>query len=117
MAVAEAMAAHPALSHVLYPGLASHPGHKIAAQQMANGFGGMLSLRLKGGFDAARRLAAGTKVFIQATSLGGVESLIEHRQPIEGTDSPTPKDLVRLSCGIEPEDALVDDLIAVLDAL
>ncbi|WP_421786463.1 trans-sulfuration enzyme family protein [Hyphobacterium sp.] len=117
MAVAEAMQDHPAISHVLYPGLLSHPGHDIAARQMTNGFGGMLSLRLAGGFDAARRLAAATKVFIQATSLGGVESLIEHRQPIEGPDSPTPKDLVRLSCGIEPAEALIDDLRQALDRL
>lgn len=117
LAVAKAMTGHPAVSHVLYPGLPSHPEHAIAARQMTNGFGGMLSLRLKGGFDAARKLAATTKVFIQATSLGGVESLIEHRQPIEGPDSPTPKDLVRLSCGIEPAQALIDDLKAALDAL
>jgi cystathionine gamma-synthase len=117
MTVAEAMHDHPAVSHVLYPGLSSHPGHAIAARQMTGGFGGMLSLRLKGGFDAARKLAAGTKVFIQATSLGGVESLIEHRQPIEGKDSPTPKDLVRLSCGIEPADALIADLNQALEAV
>ncbi|WP_420432284.1 trans-sulfuration enzyme family protein [Hyphobacterium sp.] len=117
MAVAEAMNAHPAVSHVLYPGLPDHPGHEIAARQMTNGFGGMLSLRLAGGFEAARRLAATTDVFIQATSLGGVESLIEHRQPIEGPASPTPDDLVRISCGIEPADALIEDLKGALAAL
>ena len=117
MAVAEAMSKHPAVSRVLYPGLPSHPGHAIAKRQMTGGFGGMLSLRLKGGFDAARKLAAGTQVFIQATSLGGVESLIEHRKPIEGAESPTPDDLVRISCGIEPGDELIADLTRALDAL
>ncbi|MEE2525036.1 PLP-dependent aspartate aminotransferase family protein [Hyphobacterium sp. HN65] len=110
LAVAEAMQTHPAVESVLYPGLPSHTGHEIAARQMTNGFGGMLSLRLKGGYEAARKLAAGTKIFIQATSLGGVESLIEHRKPIEGPDSPTPDDLVRLSCGIEPAESLIEDL-------
>lgn len=110
MAVAEAMCDHPAVETVLYPGLPSHPGHDIAARQMTGGYGGMLSLRLKGGFEAARKLAANTKVFIQATSLGGVESLIEHRKPIEGPESPTPDNLVRISCGIEPAEALIADL-------
>ena len=77
----------------------------------------MLSLRLKGGFDAARTLAAGTKLFIQATSLGCVESLIEHRAPIEGPQTTTPDDLVRLSCGIEPAEEMIADLNAVLDRL
>lgn len=117
MAVAGAMQGHPAVNAVLYPGLSSHPGHDIAVRQMTGGFGGMLSLRLKGGYDAARKLAAGTKVFIQATSLGGVESLIEHRKPIEGPSSPTPDDLVRLSCGIEAAEDLIEDLTSVLDRL
>ena len=82
---------------------------------MTGGFGGMLSLRLKGGYEAARKLAATTEVFIQATSLGGVESLIEHRKPIEGPESLTPDDLVRLSCGIEPAEALISDLQQALD--
>ncbi|MBI1233112.1 MAG: cystathionine gamma-synthase [Alphaproteobacteria bacterium] len=117
LAVAEAMTGHKAVDAVLYPGLTTHPGHAIAARQMTGGFGGMLSLRLKGGFDAARTLAAGTKLFIQATSLGGVESLIEHRAPIEGPQTTTPDDLVRLSCGIEPADEMIADLKAVLDRL
>ncbi|WP_421791746.1 trans-sulfuration enzyme family protein [Hyphobacterium sp.] len=117
LAVAEAMSNYSAVDQVLYPGLSTHPGHKIAAQQMTGGFGGMLSLRLKGGYDAARKLAATTNVFIQATSLGGVESLIEHRKPIEGPDSPTPDDLVRLSCGIEPAADLIADLEGALSGL
>lgn len=117
MAVAEALSRHKAVSQVLYPGLASHPGHPIAARQMTGGFGGLLSIRLKGGASAARKLCASTKVFLQATSIGGVESLIEHRKPIEGPSSPTPDDLVRLSCGIEAADDLIEDLTAVLDRL
>ncbi|VXC53282.1 Cystathionine gamma-synthase [Oceanicaulis sp. 350] len=113
--VAEAMNAHDAVSHVLYPGLEDHTGHAVAARQMTNGFGGLLSIRLKGGPEAARKLCASTKVFLQATSIGGVESLIEHRKPIEGPSSPTPDNLVRLSCGIEAADDLIDDLSLALD--
>ena len=76
-----------------------------------------LAIRLKGGADAARKLCASTRVFLQATSIGGVESLIEHRKPIEGPSSPTPDDLVRLSCGIEAAEDLIDDLVVVLDHL
>jgi len=116
-AVAEALLGHPAVDQVLYPGLETHPGHAIAKAQMTGGYGGLLSIRLKGGFEAARTLAAGTQVFLQATSIGGVESLIEHRKPIEGETSPTPDDLVRLSCGIEAADDLIDDLRQALDRL
>ena len=115
MKLALALENHPAVSHVLYPGLESHPGHAIAARQMTGGFGGLLSIRLKGGAEAARTLCASTKVFLQATSIGGVESLIEHRKPIEGPSSPTPDDLVRLSCGIEAADDLLEDLQLALD--
>ena len=117
MAVAEGLVGHPKVSAILYPGLKDHPGHAIAARQMTGGFGGLLSVRLKGGAAAARRLSSGTKVFIQATSIGGVESLIEHRKPIEGPQSPTPGDLVRLSCGIEAADDLIADLMAALGRL
>lgn len=101
---------HPALSAVLYPGLESHPGHRIAAAQMAGGFGGMLSLRVRGGREAALKVAAGCELFVRATSLGGVESLIEHRYSIEGASSPIPEDLLRLSIGIETVEDLVADL-------
>lgn len=117
MALANTLEAHPAVSEVLYPGLETHARHAVAARQMTGGFGGLLSIRLKGGFAAAKRLAATTEVFIQATSIGGVESLIEHRQPIEGPDSPTPDDLVRLSCGIEAESDLTGDLEQALGKL
>ncbi|WBQ13648.1 PLP-dependent transferase [Hyphomonadaceae bacterium BL14] len=112
--LAQALTGHAAVSHVLYPGLPGHPGHAIAARQMTGGFGGLLSIRLKGGAQAAARLCASTHVFIQATSIGGVESLIEHRKPIEGPLSPTPDDLVRLSCGIEAADDLIGDVLEAL---
>lgn len=100
---------HPVLEQVLYPGLESHPGHAVAARQMQGGFGGMLSLRVKGGAQAALAVAKACRVFIRATSLGGVESLIEHRHTIEGPASPIPEDLLRLSIGIEtPEDLIAD---------
>lgn len=102
---------HPALQEVLYPGLESHPGHDTAQRQMQGGFGGMLSLRVRGGKAAALAVAGRCNTFIRATSLGGVESLIEHRATIEGDSSPIPDDLLRLSVGIE----CVKDLIADLE--
>jgi cystathionine gamma-synthase len=101
---------HPKLERVLYPGLSSHPGHDVARRQMAGGFGGMLSLRVAGGEQSALAVAKGCRTFIRATSLGGVESLIEHRYSIEGPASPIPKDLLRLSIGIESPDDLIADL-------
>jgi cystathionine gamma-synthase len=101
---------HPRLDRVLYPGLESHPGHAIAKRQMHGGFSGMLSFRVKGSAPAALKVASRCRVFIRATSLGGVESLIEHRYSIEGPDSPVPADLLRLSIGIEAADDLIADL-------
>ncbi len=99
---------HPDISQVLYPGLPHHPGHDIAARQMS-GFGGMLSVRVKGGEAAAIAAAARVNLWKRATSLGGVESLIEHRASIEGAGSPCPPDLLRLSVGLEdPEDLFAD---------
>ncbi|MFY0637493.1 trans-sulfuration enzyme family protein [Maricaulis maris] len=109
LAIAEALQEESGLDAVLYPGLPEHPGHAVAARQMTNGFGGMLSLHIAGGHEAAARFAAATKLFTQATSLGGVESLVEHRKPIEGPDSPVAENLVRLSVGLEdPADLLAD---------
>ncbi len=113
--IAEHFEKHSALDAVLYPGLASHPGHGIAARQMQGGFGGMLSLRVRGGQQAALNVANRCQIFIRATSLGGVESLIEHRYSIEGPDSPIPADLLRLSIGIEAVDDLIADLEQALD--
>jgi cystathionine gamma-synthase len=109
--IAEHFADDPRVAEVLYPGLPGAHGHEIAARQMIGGFGGMLSIRVASGEQGAIAVAATTKLWKRATSLGGVESLIEHRASIEGEGSPAPLDLLRLSVGIE----LVDDLIADLD--
>jgi cystathionine gamma-synthase len=108
--VAEHFADHPRVEAVLYPGLKNHPGHAIAAKQMTGGFGGMLSIRVKGGEAAAIATAARVKVWKRATSLGGTESLIEHRASVEGEGSPCPPDLLRLSAGIEDSGDLIADL-------
>jgi cystathionine gamma-synthase len=110
LAIARHFEKHPRLERVLYPGLASHPGHAVAAKQMTDGFGGMMSFLLKGGFDDARRFCTRLKVVVPATSLGGVESLAEHRKTVEGPASPVPDNLVRISVGIEHVDDLIADL-------
>lgn len=101
---------HDKLEAVLYPGLASHRGHAIARAQMTDGFGGMMSVLVKGGFAEAQRLCTALKVIVPATSLGGVESLAEHRKTVEGPTSPVPDNLVRLSIGIEHVDDLIADI-------
>ncbi len=108
---------HPAVTTVLYPGLPSHPGHAIAARQMAGGFGGMLSIRIAGGGEQAMAVAAAVRVFKRATSLGGVESLIEARRSVEGPSSSVPGDLLRLSIGLEAPEDLLADLEAALTAV
>lgn len=107
--LAHELVGHPAVERVYYPGLATHPGHAIAIRQMA-GFGGMLSIAVKGNEARAVAIAAKVRLFTRATSLGGVESLIEHRASIEGPDSETPRNLLRLSVGLEHADDLLDDL-------
>lgn len=107
--VATWLADHPRVEAVHYPGLASHPGHEIAARQMS-AFSGMLSFEVRGGREAALGVAAKTEIFIRATSLGGVESLIEHRASIKGEDPRTPQGLLRLSIGLEHPDDLIEDL-------
>jgi len=114
MKIAEFLARHPKVKRVHYPGLQSHPGHKIAAAEMSM-FGGMLSLEVRDGYDAAMSVAAKTKVFIRATSLGGVESLIEHRASIEGPATTSPEGLLRLSIGLENADDLIADLDQALE--
>ncbi|TNF91153.1 MAG: PLP-dependent transferase, partial [Gammaproteobacteria bacterium] len=108
---------HPRLEKVLYPGLESHPGHAIACRQMHNGFGGMLSLLVRGGADEARAVAANLNLILRSTSLGGVESLVEHRASIEGPHSAVPQNLLRLSIGIENCQELIDDLEQSLERL
>jgi cystathionine gamma-synthase len=117
LAIAQYLQSHPAVSQVLYPGLPEHPGHDVAVKQMRGGFGGMLSIRVKGGEAAAMRVAANVTVFKRATSLGGVESLIEHRASIEGPSTPVPIDLLRLSIGLENVDDLKADLDQALAAI
>lgn len=109
------LASHPSVARVLYPGLPQHPGHDIAARQMENGFGFMLSIQVKGGESGAITTAAATQLWKRATSLGGVESLIEHRASIEGQGTPCPADLLRLSVGLEDQDDLYHDLDAALN--
>jgi cystathionine gamma-synthase len=108
--LAEKFTAHPMIEEVLYPGLPSFAGHAIAKKQMTNGFGGMLSVRIKGGERAAIATAARVELWKRATSLGGVESLIEHRASIEGPGTPCPPDLLRLSVGVEESADLFEDL-------
>lgn len=110
LALAEALRADPHVASVLYPGLSSFPGHAVAARQMKGGFGGMLSIRVKGGEAAAIAAAANVRLWKRATSLGGTESLLEHRASVEGPDTPCPPDLLRLSAGIESPSDLLDDL-------
>ena len=110
LAIARHFEHHPRLEAVLYPGLESHPGREVAARQMKDGFGAMLSLLVAGDADDARRVATRTRLFVPATSLGGVESLIEHRATVEGPNSTVPANLLRLSVGIERVDELIADL-------
>jgi cystathionine gamma-synthase len=116
--IVEFLAEHPAVSQVLYPGLASHPGHNVAAKQMRK-FGGMVSFRLRGGEETALKVCGLVDVFTLGESLGGVESLIEHparmtHASVAGSPLEVPGDLVRLSVGIENVEDLIDDLSAAL---
>jgi len=113
--LAERLRWHPQVAEVLYPGLPSHPGHAVAARQMS-GFGAMLSIRVKDGERAAIATAARVELWKRATSLGGVESLIEHRASVEGPDTLCPPDLLRLSVGLEDPDDLFADLDRALRA-
>ena len=110
LAIARHFENHPRLEAVLYPGLESHAGHEVAARQMTGGFGGMLSLLVNGDVDDTAAVMSRLKVFVRATSLGGVESLAEHRYLVEGVHSVVPKNLIRLSVGIEAADDLIADL-------
>ena len=109
-AFAEHFHNHPKVLEVMYPGLPSHPQHNIAKQQCKNGFGGMLSIRFKGGREQTAIIMGKLKLMVRATSLGGVESLVEHRALIEGPTSPVPDDLLRFSIGCEAIEDLIADL-------
>jgi len=115
MAIARHFENHPEVAQVQYPGLESHVGHDIAKRQMNGGFGGMMSIRVKGGGARAVDFHNQCKLFKRATSLGGVESLIEHRSSVEGPTSPVPDDLLRLSVGIEDINDLIHDIETALD--
>jgi cystathionine gamma-synthase len=110
LALAQRLENHDAIERVHYPGLASHPQHALAKRQMPHGFSGMISIQIKGDEANARKVVSKLTLFQQATSLGGVESLAEHRKSIEGPDSKTPGNLVRLSVGLEHVDDLWEDL-------
>jgi len=114
MTIARHLEGHPAISHVMYPGLESHPSHDVARRQMTNGFGGMLSIRVRGGRERAEQAVRDARVWTRATSLGSIESFIEHRATVEGPHSVVPDDLIRLSTGIESVADLIADLTTVL---
>ena len=109
MRIARCLREHPKVEAVHYPGLPEHPGHEIAARQMA-AFGGMLSFRVKGGREEAMAVAARCRLFIRATSLGGAHSLVEHRASVEGPGTKTPQNLLRVSVGLEHVEDLLEDL-------
>jgi cystathionine gamma-synthase len=113
MKVATFLSDHSKVEAVYYPGLPDHPGHDIAKHQMSD-FGGMVSFQVKGGRAKAMQVAARVKVFTRATSLGGTESLIEHRASIEGPDTRTPDNLLRVSVGLENVEDLIEDLVQAL---
>lgn len=115
LTIAQHFSGHPNLSAVLYPGLPDHPGHDVACRQMNGGFGGMLSIRVRSDYDDPLNVVKRCKLFKPATSLGGTESLIEHRYSIEGENSPIPKDLLRLSIGLESVGDLITDLEQALN--
>jgi cystathionine gamma-synthase len=115
--LAEFLNQHSKVEQVLYPGLPENPYHSVAKKQMQGGFGGMLSILVKGGQAKALQLASGLEIFKHATSLGGVESLIEHRKSIEGVHSPSPENLLRVSVGIEHLDDLINDFEKALSEI
>lgn len=115
LAIARHLDGHPALHAVLYPGLPSHLGHEVARRQMSGGYGGMLALRFAGGERDAMAVFGALRVFKRGTSLGGVESLVEHRRSTEGPSSPVPADLLRLSIGLEAPEDLIGDIDAALE--
>jgi len=114
LTVARFLEAHPGVERVHYPGLESDPGHEAASRQMRGGFGGMLSFLVPGGRDEAIRTVKRARVFKRATSLGGVESLIEHRKTSENELTSTPENLIRVSVGVEDVDDLIDDFETML---
>jgi cystathionine gamma-synthase len=117
MTVAKHLSKHPKIERVLYPGLAEHPAHAVAKREMTGGFGGMMSVLIKGDFASAQRFCTLLQTLIPATSLGGVETLAEHRKTVEGPSSPVADNLVRLSIGIEHVDDLIADIEQALNRI
>jgi cystathionine gamma-synthase len=115
--IAQCLAEHPRVEAVHYVGLKDHPAHALAARQMQDGFGGLLSFQVRGGEAAAFAVAANVAIAKRATSLGGVESTIEHRASVEYPGTPTPRNLLRLSVGLEHADDLINDLHQALASL
>ncbi len=113
--VAEFLSRHPAIERVYYPGLPTHPGHGVAARQMES-YGAVLSVDVRGESAQRWRVAARLQLFTRATSLGGVESLVEHRASMEGPGTPTPPNLLRMSIGLEHPEDLIADLAQALAA-
>ena len=116
LAIAEHFAVHPAIERVAYPGLVSDPGHRVARRQMVGGYSGMLSLYVRGDVEPALTVARSTQLFLRATSLGGTASLVEHRFTFEGAGSRSPRNMLRLSIGLEDTDDLVADIEDALKA-
>jgi len=114
--IAGFLQSHKSVERVFYPGLDTHPNHAVAQRQMKGGFGAMLSFCVRGGRDEAFAVAARTEIFIRATSLGGIESLIEHRASVEGPHTVTPQNLLRVSVGLENAEDLIEDLQRALEA-
>lgn len=115
LALAQFLAANPHVERVFYPGLPEHPGHDVAVRQMKQ-FGGMLSFQIRGGKERALDFTAHLKLLVRATSLGGVESLVEHRASVEGPDTKTPQNLLRVSVGLEDISDIINDVDAALTA-
>jgi cystathionine gamma-synthase len=113
--LADVLAANPAVERVNYPGLATHAGHDVAARQMSD-YGAMLSIEVRGGREAALVAASRLRLFTNATSLGGCESLVEHRASVEGANPVSPQNLLRVSVGLEHIDDLVADFEQALSA-
>ena len=116
-ALAEHLQGHPAVEEVRYPGLAGHPGHDLAARQCSRGFGGLLSVRVGGGAERALQVVTSLELCVPATSLGGVETLVEHRHTVEQGVTDVPDDLLRVSVGIEPAADLIADWEQALASL
>ena len=113
--IANYLTSHPRIEKVFYPGLTSHHNHEIAMKQMKNGFGSIVSILVKGGKQETMKFASKLKIFKHATSLGGVESLVEHRRSVEGDQPISPENLLRIAVGIEFIDDLIDDISQALD--